>query len=199
MKRDLSKAQPTTIVEQIASSLQPIVTRVPRSAEEVSPDPVQRAKSLTLQASVKSALVSGTLAIPPGPIGMVTILPDLLTIWKIQRQLVSDIAAANGKSSLLGSTEMIYCLFRHAASHAVRELVVRVGERVVVRRATLRATQRVLRRVGVSVTQRAAGRTISRWIPVARVLGIGGYAFYDTTRVGKTAMAFFQKDLVPDA
>jgi len=127
---------------------------------------------------------------------MLTVLPDLVVIWNIQRQMVADIAAAYGKSSQLGRSEMIYCLFRHAASQAIKDVVVRVGERFLVRRTTLRIIQRVLRRVGVSITQRAAGRALSRWIPVVGALGIGGYAFYDTTQVGKTALAFFEKEIV---
>lgn len=151
---------------------------------------------MTLQASAKAALVSGTLALPPGPLGMLTILPDLLAIWTVQRQLVADIAAAHGKSAQLGPSEMIYCLFRHAASQAVRDVVVRVGERFLVRRGSLRVIQRVLRRVGVSVTERTAGRAVSRWLPVVGAVGIGGYAFYDTTQVGKTAATFFQREIV---
>ena len=184
------------IVDRIAEALRGLVSHVPTSGERRSASPSERARSLTLQASAKAALVSGTLALPPGPLGMLTILPDLLAIWTVQRQLVADIAAAHGKSAQLGPSEMIYCLFRHAASQAVRDVVVRVGERFLVRRGSLRVIQRVLRRVGVSVTERTAGRAVSRWLPVVGAVGIGGYAFYDTTQVGKTAATFFQREIV---
>jgi len=187
---------PRHVVDPIAGALQKLVHYIPTSREKRSANPAERARSLTLQASARAALVSGTLALPPGPLGMLTILPDLLAIWAIQRQLVADIAAAHGKSAQLSSSEMIYCLFRHATSQAVRDLVVRVGERFLVRRSSLRVVQRALRRVGVSVTQRAAGRAVSRWLPIVGALGIGGYAFYDTTQVGKTAASFFQKEIV---
>jgi len=182
----------------IADALLGLVSRVPSSTEQASEHPADRAKSLILHASTKAAMVSGTLALPPGPFGMLTVLPDLIAIWNIQRQLVSDIAAAHNKSSQLGPAAMIYCLFRHAAAQAVRDVVVRVGERFLVRRATLRFMQRVLRRVGVSITERATGRAISRWLPVIGVVGIGGYAFFDTMQVGKTAAAFFQKEIMQE-
>jgi hypothetical protein len=184
------------IVDRIAAALLELVSQVPSSDERASASPQERARSLILQASAKAAMVSGTLALPPGPLGMVTILPDLFAIWNIQRQLVSDIAATYRKSPQLGSSEMIYCLFRHAATQAVKDLVVRAGERFLVRHGTLGIVQRVLRRVGVSVTQRTAGRALARWLPVAGAVGIGGYAFYDTAQVGKTAMAFFEKEIV---
>ena len=198
IERNTAIAVPTGVRRQMAQALQSLLNQAPHSTEEHSSNPAERAKSLTLRASANAALVSGTLALPPGPVGLLTVLPDLLVIWRIQRQLVADIAAAHGKTAMLGRSEMIYCLFRHAAGQAVRDLVVRVGERLLVRRQTLRALQLVLGRVGVSITQRAAGRTISRWLPVVGAVGIGGYAFYDTTQVGKTAAAFFAREIVPE-
>jgi hypothetical protein len=184
------------LLDEIAEGLMKLVSQVPSSGEKASESPSERAKSLVLQASAKSALVSGTLALPPGPPGMLTILPDLFAIWRIQRQLVSDIAAAYGKSSQLGPREMIYCLFRHAAGQAVRDVVVRLGERVLVRRMTLRLIRGTLQRIGVEISERAAGRAISRWLPIIGAVGIGGYAFYDTAQVGNTATIFFQKELM---
>lgn len=189
---------PKPIVDQVANALLTIVSHVPASAEKSSRQRRERSRRLILKASAKAATVSGTLALPPGPLGMLTVLPDLLVIWNIQRQLVSDIAAAHGKSAELGSSEMLYCLFRHAAGQAVRDVVVRVGERFLVRRASLAVIQRVLRKVGISVSQRAAGRAVARWVPVVGAIGIGGYAFYDTAQVGSTALQFFERELVLD-
>lgn len=189
-------ADSRNLVRQVADSLLRLVNQIPNSNEPRAAAPSERAKSLVLHASAKAAVISGTLALPPGPLGMVTILPDLLKIWSLQKQMVADLAAVYGKSSQLGQREMIYCLFRHAAGQAVRDIVMRAGERFLVRRTTTQAVQRVLRRVGVSMAQRTIGRTISRWIPVVGAVGIGGYAFYDTAQVGKTAMAFFEKEIV---
>jgi hypothetical protein len=182
--------------DRISEALLAVVSEVPPSSEPPSRTPSERARAIILAASTRSAMISGTLALPPGPAGMVTVLPDLVAIWNVQRQMVADIAAAFGKSAQLGRSEMIYCLFRHAAGQAVRDLVVRVGERYLVRQATLRLVQTAMRRIGVSVSERAAGKAVSRWLPIVGAIGIGGYAFYDTSRVGKTAIAFFEKEIV---
>ncbi len=184
------------LLDEIGERLLELVSHVPSSDERVSKSPSERARSLILHASARSALVSGTLALPPGPTGMLTILPDLFAIWRIQRQVVSDIAAVYGKSSQLGPREMVYCLFRHAASQAVRDVVVRMGERFLVRRMTSPLIRGLLRRISVEISERAAGRAISRWLPIVGAVGIGGYAFYDTVQVGNTAMKFFQKQIV---
>jgi hypothetical protein len=64
------------------------------------------------------------------------------------------------------------------------------------RRATVQTMERSLQRIGVAVSQRALGRSISRWVPLAGAVGVGAYAFYDTIQVGRTAMELFESDVV---
>ena len=106
--------------------------------------------------------------------------------------MVAQIAAAFGKSDELHRETMFYCLFRHVAAQALRDIVIRVGGRALVREVPLRILQQAIRRVGVRMTQRVIGRGISRWIPVAGAVGVAAYAYYDTIRVADTAIELFQ-------
>ena len=151
------------------------------------------------EAALKTAAVSGTLALPPGPLGIAVILPDLVAVWRIQAQMVADIAAAFGKSGSLAQEQMIYCLFRHAAAQVVRDLAMRVGERVVYRQATLRLLQATAQKLGVKVSQRVIAKSAARWIPILGSLGVAGYAYYDTAQVGATAVDLFQRDFDSDS
>lgn len=182
-------------INLVMDALLKVISKIPESSQLKSMEPATQARALTMKAAGKSAAVSGTLAIPPGPAGMVTIIPDLMSVWSIQSQLVADIAAAYGRSAALQREQMLYCLFKHAAAQAFRDLVVRVGGRVVVKRASLRVIQNVLRKVGIRVTQRIAGKAIGRWLPVVGALGIAAYSYFDTTQVGKTAQELFSQEL----
>ena len=122
---------------------------------------------------------------------MLTVLPDLMAIWRVQSSLVADIASAYGKSGALTQESMVYCLFKHGGAALLRDLVVRVGERAVIRRASLRLMQELLGKIGVRVTARVVGRAASRWIPIAGAVGIGAYAYYDTKKVGDNAIELF--------
>ena len=64
-----------------------------------------------------------SLALPPGPLGYVTILPDLVGIWRIQAQMVADMAGVYGQQAFLSREQMLYCLFRHAAAQAMRDVL----------------------------------------------------------------------------
>ncbi len=106
-------------------------------------------------AARNAALLSGSLALPPGPLGMLTVLPDLYLIWKIQRQMVADIFALHGRTAELTRTHMLYCLFRHMASQVLRDVVVRAGERALVRQLSSTA---LTQRAGIARRHRRAAR-----------------------------------------
>jgi hypothetical protein len=183
------------VTAKIADALQGFLGEIPTTKEPVSANPEQRAKEIANSASIKAAVVSGTLAIPPGPLGLLTIIPDLIAVWKIQAQMVADIAGAYGKTGNLSKEQMLYCLFKHILAQSMRDVVVRVGERLVVKRATLQVLQKIMQKVGVKVTQRLIGKGITRWLPIVGALGVAAYAYYDTGVVSQNAIEFFSLDI----
>lgn len=180
---------------KIGAAILDFVGKVPGSDESRSRAPADAARKAASAAAAKAAAAAGTLALPPGPLGWLTILPEMTAVWKIQAQMVADIAAVYGKSANLGREQMLYCLFKHAASQAVRDLVVRVGQRMLVKRATLASLQAIAQRVGVKLTQRVLAKGVSRWIPLAGAVGVAAYAYYDTAQVAKAAIDLFERDI----
>jgi hypothetical protein len=176
-------------------ALENLATTIPSSTEPVSDHPGMRAREIIKTASLKAGALSATLAIAPGPAGMLTVIPDLLKVWQLQQQMVADIAACFGKTSQLNRQMMVYCLFRHGAAMLLRDVVARVGERVIVRHASLRVIQQTLRKIGIKVTEKAIGKTLSRWLPIVGPILIGGYSLMDTRNVGKTAIDTFSRHI----
>jgi hypothetical protein len=150
-------------------------------------DPDRRADEIAKTAARHAAILSGSLALPPGPFGMLTVLPDLYLIWKTQRQMVADIFALYGRTAELTRVHMLYCLFRHAASQVLRDVAVRTGQRLVVQQLSGGAIKAIVAKVGVTVSKRVAGNAASRWIPVAGAAAVGAYAYWDTLQVARTA------------
>lgn len=181
-------------LDHLVSVLERVTADVPDSPESVQSAPAARANELTMAAASNAGAIAGALALPPGPLGLVTVIPDLLAVWRIQRQLVADIAACYGKTAELRRETMIYCLFRHAAAQVVRDFAVRIGTRLLLRQATVQTVERSLQRIGVAISQRAVGRSVARWVPIAGAVGVGAYAFYDTVQVGKAARELFEHD-----
>jgi hypothetical protein len=176
---------------RVTQAILDFVSQIPDSRVDSSADPEAEARRLGQRAAQRAALTAGSLALPPGPLGWLTILPELIAIWRIQAQMVSDIAAAYGRRATLGREQMLWCLFRHTAAQAFRDLVIRMGDRLLFRRMSYAVAERVAKQVGIKITQRAVGKGVSRWLPIVGALGVGAYAYYDTGQVAATAIEMF--------
>lgn len=186
---------PATIRSRITQTILDAVAHIPDTAERKSRTPQQQARQIASAAAAKAGLAAGTLAIPPGFAGMVTLIPELLAVWRIQTKMVAGIAAVYGQSSKLTSEQMLYCLFKATAAQAVGTLVVIVGENVLVRRPTLRVLQTIAEKVGIKVTRKLLGGGLARWIPFVGALGVGAYTYYETGQVAQTAIELFEKPI----
>jgi hypothetical protein len=51
----------------------------------------------------------------------------------------------------------------------------------------------LLNSVGISVTQRIIGTAAGRWVPIVGAVAVGGYAYWDTMQVAKTARRLLAK------
>jgi hypothetical protein len=181
--------------QRIAQQILDFLSEIPKSREPAREHPHARAEAIAMAARRKAFLASSSLALPPGPLGWLTVLPELVAIWKIQAQMVADIAAACGRHTALTREQMMYCLFRHAAAQAVRDLAVRAGQRWIVHAATTQTLRSVAHRIGVKLSGRALGSSLARMLPLAGALGVGAYAWYDTRQVAHTAIAMFSREV----
>jgi uncharacterized protein (DUF697 family) len=174
-----------------------VAGHIPASSEPIASNPRVAAQRLTRIAAKNAALTSGAMAMAPGPLGLLTLIPDLLAVWKIQAQLVADIAAVYGQKSHLTQEHMLFCLFKHTASQALRDVLVRAGERLVIKKVSLGVLQSLARKIGFKLSQRLAGSSVSRFVPVAGAVAVGGYAYYDTTKVAAAAIEIFESKISP--
>lgn len=148
-----------------------IFSEIPTSTLSPSSSPDEKIKRLTEAAALKAAAVSTTLSAPGGIVGMLSSVPDLFAIWRIQAQLVADIAATYGKLGYLNKQSLAWCLCKESVAQIVRDVAVRTGTHLLVHKFSL--------------------RTLSKAVPVLGALGCGVYAAYDTFGVAKTAKEFF--------
>lgn len=183
---------PQGLRHTVGNAILGLVLRIPASREHKVAQADARARALARTAARQASLMAGSLALPPGVPGWLTIVPELVGVWKLQAQMVSDIAAAYGKTASLGREQMLYCLFKHVSAQLFRDVVVRVGERVVVRQTSLRVLQNIAQQVGVQVSKAVLAKSASRFVPLLGAVGVGAYAYYDTLQVAKTAIELFE-------
>ena len=112
--------------------------------------------------------------------------------------MVSDIASVYGKQSTLGNEQMLYCLFKQASAQLMRDVVVRVGERALVRHTSVQLLQSMAQILGVQITKSLINKSASRFVPIIGAVGVGAYAYFDTLQVAKNAAELIERDLVFD-
>lgn len=173
--------------------------------------PYERSKEITQKACAKAAAVSGSLALPVGPLGMLTVLPGLIIVWRIQAQMVADIAVAFGHKKPLTEQDLMTCLFSHVAGTAVREYErsipleheEKTGKSVLdlidrfTRSGSRDVAIRVTKQIGQVVFERVAKRTASRIVPLAGAAVVSAYAALDTKEVARTAVEMFSGEKLP--
>lgn len=186
--------EPTPLTDAVLA----LVLNVPDSAEPVGEHPTQRAQAIAQAAARNASVLSGSLALPPGLLGWLTVVPELVGVWRVQAQMVADIAAVYGQRHALGREQMMYCLFKHVAAQLLRDVVVRVGERVVVRQTSLKVLQGLAQQIGVQVSKAMLGKSAARFVPLLGAVGVGAYAYFDTLQVAKNAVELFERATVID-
>lgn len=174
----------------ITRALHSLVANVPLSGEKASPDPASRAGQIGMRAAVNAAALSGAAALPPGPLGLATIFPDLLGVWRLQQQMVADIAQAYGKRDALTPEAMVTCLFEHAEPSVAKTLGGRSRAKIATRGVAHQTLQLLLEKIAIRVGQRLVRKSLSRWIPIVGALGVGAHAYHDTTKVAQTTIRF---------
>ena len=186
--------------QQVSKAILDLVVRVPETREAARDQrggqAQARAQAIGRTASRQASLLAGSMALPPGFLGWLTVLPELVAVWKLQAQMVSDIAGVYGKSASMGQEQMIYCLFKQVSAQLLRDVVMQVGERVLVQRASSAVVQSVVKSLGLKITQNMLGKGVSRFVPLVGALGVGAYAYFDTRQVANNAIALFSSDMV---
>lgn len=183
------------IVERLTDAVLKLVGQVPASnvpPGTLATEQSARAEAIAAAACKKAATISAGLALPAGPWGMATVLPDLMLIWQLQARMVADIAAVYGRSAELGREHMLWCLFKHSSAQALRDFAVRSGERWLIRKAGTAAIQAAAKAIGIRLSQQMVGKSAARFVPLLGAAGVGVYAYRDTRAVAKAAIALFE-------
>lgn len=194
---------PLLVIKPVTGLVSAALGGVPAPTESRAARPLQRAEAIAKRAAAKAAAISGTLSLPPGPMGLLTVLPDMVLVWRIQAQMVVDIAAAFGKADHLTEGDITAILFKHVSSAAMadynRNLPIDQAEppldlRELINRMVSKRGE-VINRFATEVTsaalERITKRVVTRLVPLGGTLVVSAQAALDTGAVAKTAIEIF--------
>jgi uncharacterized tellurite resistance protein B-like protein/uncharacterized protein (DUF697 family) len=145
--------------------------------------------------SVTNSAISGGASLVPGPWGMVAVIPEIAAVIRNQLAMIYDVGMAYGKSNVLNK-ELLAGVLLTAMGSSAGSLLVMQGSKVLVKRVTLRAFQKIMVMLAGRITQQALKSAISKWLPIVGAAAMAVWSNYLTRQVGKKAIEIFEKEIV---
>jgi len=155
----------------------------------------QNPDEMIKNASRKAFAVSSAAGIVPGPIGWATIIPEMITITKIQINLVRSIAENYGKSANLNSSTVLL-VFANELGLSVRGIARKAGGEVIVSILSQQTIVAISKRIGVKIGGKVSQRLIGRIVPFILAPVFGKFSQTMTERIGKEAVKLFSERIV---
>ena len=152
-------------------------------------------EEMTQTASWKAFSISTAAAVPPGPFGLVTILPEIVAVTKIQMNLLYRIAKYHQQAGKVNRT-LVLLIFGNALGFAVgSEFFRKVGSRLLVESAGSPGVRNIALRIGKKITTRILPKTVARWVPFVLAPIFGAFSKSMTTKIGREANKIFRQDI----
>ncbi|MEL7071805.1 MAG: TerB family tellurite resistance protein [Cyanobacteria bacterium J06581_3] len=164
---------------------------------EAHPDELPTAESLptlTKYCANQNAGISGGASLVPGPLGMLVVIPEIVLIIKNQVEMVYDIGVAYGYKKQL-SPELLASVVGYALGAGTLGLLALHGQKVLVKRASLRLMQKLVKLMAGKVSQRLLKSMVGKWVPLAGAVALAAWSKYSTHAVAKKAISIFEKEL----
>ena len=144
-----------------------------------------------------NAAISGGSSLIPGPWGMAAVVPELILVIRNQIQMIYDIGVAHGKQEKI-TKELLMGVMITAMGTSAGSLITIQGGKILVRRASLRAMQKLVAMLGGRITQQALKSAVSKWLPVVGAAAMAAWTGYMTRTIGKHANEIFQMEINDD-
>ncbi len=173
------------------------LVEIPDSHEPKAVDPDVASGKIIRRSCKKAGLLSAALSLPTGPLGLITLMPDLTGVWRIQSQMASDIASAYGERKRLDREQMLFFLFRHSISHLAGDVIAKSGERYIVQKLSERAFGNIVEKLALRIGSNLTLRATKIVFPLIGSAFLGVYSYCDTLQVGATTKRFFNSKNVP--
>lgn len=147
----------------------------------------------------QNLVISGGASLIPGPWGMAAAIPEIAMIVRNQIAMIYDIGVAYGKGKRL-DRELLASVFAFSLGTGGLGLLAMQGSKVLVKRASLKAFQKIVQLLAGKVTQRLLKSMVSKWLPVIGAAAMAAWSNFSTREIGKKAIEIFQKDIeyMPD-
>jgi uncharacterized protein (DUF697 family) len=177
------------VLENVLSALGPDQDKI-----QVEGNP----QMMTRKASRAAFLISTGAAIPTGPIGLATIVPEVVAVTKLQIDLIYKIAKFYKQETKMNKTIILAVLGAALGVVLKHALINKVGSRIIVKSLGAESAKRITREIGEKFGARLLRKGLGRWIPIILAPFFGYFSLSMTRKVGREADLLFSHELEVD-
>ena len=152
-------------------------------------------EEMTREAARRTFAVSMAAGLAPGFFGVMTILPEIVSVTKIQIRLVHKIAGYYHAGASLDRTVLLLIFSEAIGLMVGKSLLRRVGARLVVTTLSTRLARRLAQQIGSRIIAKAVQKGVARWLPVVMAPVLAAFSRSMTLRIGRHAMKLFSEGI----
>jgi uncharacterized tellurite resistance protein B-like protein/uncharacterized protein (DUF697 family) len=146
----------------------------------------------------KNAVISGGASLIPGPLGMLTVVPEIISVTRNQLAMIYEIGLAHGQEKVI-TKELLAAVLASATGASLGALIIVHGSKIIVKRASLRVFQQIVILLGGKLTQQVLKSSISRWIPFVGAAAMAAWSYQSTKLIAAKAIEVFRKEIEIEA
>jgi uncharacterized protein (DUF697 family) len=150
------------------------------------------------KASRAAFLISTGAGIPSGPVGLVTIVPEIVAITRLQINLILRVAKFYQQEAKVNKTIILTVLGVAMGVVLKHALINKVGARIIVKSLSAEGAKRITREIGEKFAVGLLKRGIGRWVPLMLAPIFGYLSLSMTRKVGREAESLFSHELEVD-
>lgn len=148
--------------------------------------------------ALQNAAISGAASLVPGPLGMLSIVPEIVAVMRNQIAMIYEIGVAHGQEKVI-TKELLAAVLTAATGASLGALVIVHGSKLIVKRASLRVFQQIIVLLGGKITQQVLKSSISRWLPIAGPVAMALWSHHSTKLIAAKAMEVFHQEIELEA
>jgi hypothetical protein len=150
------------------------------------------------KASRAAFLISTGAGIPTGPMGLATIVPEVVALIKLQINLIFKVAKFHQQEAKVNKTIILTVLGVAMGVVLKHALINKVGTRLIVKSLSAEGAKRITREIGEKFATGLLKRGLGRWIPLMLAPVFGYLSLSMTRKVGREAESLFSHELEVD-
>ena len=150
------------------------------------------------KASRAAFLISTGAGIPTGPVGLATIIPEVIAITKLQINLIFKVAKFHQQEAKVNKTIILAVLGVAVGVVLKHALINKVGTRIIVKSLSAESAKRITREIGEKFAAGLLKKGLGRWIPLMLAPVFGYLSLSMTRKIGREAESLFSHELEVD-